>query len=124
YPVFGMADSRSAADEVPDIKGVSLYLAGRATIESPLTGKRRSSGVNATLADADQFMRLEFSDGRYFTPAEASRNSPVVVLSHKLAKELAAGRAPATMVGRPVKVNGTPRQVIGVLAPYSGEFAL
>jgi putative ABC transport system permease protein len=69
-------------------------------------------------------MRLQFTDGRYFSPVEAARNAPVVVLSNKLAQELAAGRSPSSMLGRIVRVNGNPREVIGILAPYKGEFAL
>jgi putative ABC transport system permease protein len=124
YPVFTLADATAARDELGRTSGVSLSLAGRATIESPQTGKRRSTGVTATLADADRFMRLTFTDGRYFSPIEAARNSPVVVLSNKLAEELAAGRAPSSMLGRTVRVNGSPREVIGILAPYKGEFTL
>ena len=124
YPVFTLADATAARDEIDRASGVSLSLAGRATVESPQTGKRRSTGVTATLADADQFMRLQFTDGRYFSPVEASRNAPVVVLSNKLAQELAAGRSPSSMLGRTVRVNGNPREVIGILAPYKGEFAL
>jgi len=124
YPVFTLADATAARDEIDRASGVSLSLAGRATVESPQTGKRRSTGVTATLADADQFMRLQFTDGRYFSPVEASRNAPVVVLSYKLAQQLAAGRSPSSMLGRTVRVNGNPREVIGILAPYKGEFAL
>jgi len=121
YPVFTLADAAAAREEISEVSGVSLSLGGRATVESPQTGKRRSTGVTATLADADRFMRLEFSDGRYFSQIEAARNTPVVVLSNKLATELAAGRAPSSMMGRTVRVNGNPREVIGVLAPYKGE---
>ena len=124
YPVFTLADAMAAREEIDRVGGVSLSLGGRATVDSPNTGKRRSTGVTATLADADQFMRLEFAEGRYFSPIEASRNTPVVVLSNKLAQELAAGRSPSSMLGRTVRVNGNPRQVIGILAPYKGEFAL
>jgi putative ABC transport system permease protein len=124
YPVFTLVDATAARGEIDRTGGVSLSLGGRATIESPQTGKRRSTGVMATLSDADRFMRLEFSDGRYFSPIEAARNTPVVVLSNKLAGELAAGRAPSSMLGRMVRVNGNPREVIGVLAPYKGELAL
>src|SRR3954469_9027274 len=85
YPVFTLADARSARDEIPEITGVSLSLTGRGTIESPETGKRRASGVSAVLPDADRFVQMKFAHGRFFTPAEASRNAPVVVLSYKLA---------------------------------------
>ena len=121
YPVFALADADAARTEIDRTLGVSLSLGGRTSVDSPQTGKRRSTGVTATLADADRFMRLEFSDGRYFSPIEAARNAPVVVLSSKLAGELAAGRAPSSMMGRTVRVNGNPREVIGVLAPYKGE---
>ena len=124
YPVFTLADATAARDEIDRAIGVSLSLSGRATVESPQTGKRRSTGVTATLADADQFMHLKFTDGRYFSPVEAARNAPVVVLSNKLAQELAGGRSPLSMLGRAVRVNGNPREVIGILAPYKGEFAL
>ena len=124
YPVFTLEDAVAARREISEVAGVSLTLGGRATIESPQTGKRRSSGLTATLADADRFMRLKFSDGRYFSAVEASRNAPVVVLSNKLAAELAAGRSPASMIGRTVRVNGHPREVIGVLEAYKGERAL
>ena len=124
YPVFTLADAQAARQEIAEAGGVSLTLGGRAVIESPTTGKRRSAGVTATLADADQFMRLEFTDGRYFSPVEASRNAAVVVLSNRLATELAAGRAPSSMVGRTVRINGSPREVIGILAPYKGERTL
>jgi putative ABC transport system permease protein len=121
YLVFTLADADAARAQIDGVNGVSLSLGGRTRVDSPQTGKRRSSGVTATLADADRFMRLEFSDGRYFSPIEAARNSPVVVLSNRLAGELAAGRAPSSMMGRTVRVNGNPREVIGVLAPYRGE---
>src|SRR5215203_4901472 len=75
YPVFTLADAAAARDEIGDASGVSLSLGGRTTVDSPQTGKRRSTGVTATLADADQFMRLEFSDGRYFSPIESARNT-------------------------------------------------
>jgi putative ABC transport system permease protein len=124
YPVFTLADARSAREEIDAIAGVSLSLSGRAPVESPETNKRRVAGVTATLADADRFMKLTFFEGRYFTESEASRNALVVVLSYRLAYELAAGRAPSTMMGRTVKVNGSAREVIGILSPYKGERAL
>jgi putative ABC transport system permease protein len=121
YPIFSLADARSARDEIPENLGVSLSLTGRAPVESPETGKRRSSGVSAVLPDADRFVKMKFAHGRFFTPSEASRNAPVVVLSYKLASELAAGRDAGSMIGRSVKVSGNPREVIGVLESYTGE---
>jgi putative ABC transport system permease protein len=45
----------------------------------------------------------------------------VVVISYLLAEELGAGRSPSRLIGEFVRVNGAPREVIGVLAPYPGE---
>lgn len=124
YPVFTLADAREAAKGIDDVAGVSLFLSGSAVIESPGTARRRITGVNATMADADRFMRLRFAEGRYFTAAEASHDAKVVVLSHRLAEELAAGRGARAMLGREVRIGGDAREVIGILASYEGERAL
>jgi hypothetical protein len=54
---------------------------------------------------------------------EAERDADVVVLSHRLAAELAPDGEAETLVGSMVRVNGDPRRVIGVLEPYKGERA-
>jgi putative ABC transport system permease protein len=119
YPVFTAAEAEAAA-ALPGVRGVSLVVGGNSVIEAG-RGERRAAGVSATLASAADFHALEFATGRYFTEVEAARNSPIVILSHKLADELAAGLGASSMVGRTVRVNGEPRRVIGVLAPYKGE---
>ncbi|HSQ31866.1 MAG TPA: ABC transporter permease [Gemmatimonadaceae bacterium] len=121
YPIFTLADARDADDQIIRASAVSLVVTGSATIESPITGGRRSVGMNATLADADRFMSLSIAEGRYFTPSEEARGVPVVVLSNRLARELARGRSPDVLLQQMVNVNGTPHQVIGILAAYEGE---
>jgi putative ABC transport system permease protein len=46
-----------------------------------------------------------------------ARASPVVVLGHRLARELAEPRDPLWLVGRTVRLGGARREVVGVLAP-------
>ena len=121
YPVFTQADVRAIRDEVPGVLAALLVASGRTRIEVPKTGKRRTSTVSATLADAVSFTSMRFAAGRFFTAAEASRNAPVVVVSWSLAEELAAGRDPLGMLGQRVRVGSTPREIIGIHAPYTGE---
>jgi putative ABC transport system permease protein len=45
----------------------------------------------------------------------------VVVLSYKLAAELSLPKAPEQLIGSAVRVNGSSREVIGIIAPYKGE---
>ena len=64
---------------------------------------------------------MVLADGRFFTESEAGRGATVVVLSQKLAAELAAGGDPRRMVGHDVRANGVAMGVIGVLAAYGAS---
>jgi len=121
YPVFTPADAAQAST-LPGVGSVSLVLTGSALVEG-LRGDRRGAGVSATLSSAAEFHAMHFAAGRYFTQVEADRNTPVVVLSHRLAREISGGLAPESMIDRTVRVNGEPRRVIGVLESYRGERA-
>jgi putative ABC transport system permease protein len=59
--------------------------------------------------------------GRYFTDVEVTHNSPVVVLSHKLAAELSPTGDAGAMLGREVRVRGRAFTTVGVMPPYTGE---
>jgi putative ABC transport system permease protein len=124
YPVFTARDATAAAREIPGVKSLSLSANGNAQVEAPQGATRRAAGITALLANGADFMHLDVAEGRFFTEAEAERNRPVIVLSNRLAAELADGRRAGSLVGRTVRVRGAPRQVIGVLAPYPGERAL
>ena len=119
YPVFTPA-AAAEASALPGVGSVSLVLTGPALVEG-LRGDRRGAGVNATLSGAAEFHAMRFAAGRYFTEVEAERNTSVVVLSHRLAREVGGGVAAESMVDRMVRVNGEPRRVIGVLEAYRGE---
>src|SRR5215208_2784296 len=121
YPVFTPRDAEAARDEIEGVAAVALHVTGSVPVDAPETGKRRMVSVTAALAGADRFTRMDFAVGRFFSEIEEQHNTPVVVISHKLAVELAAGRSPLTLPGRTVRVQGSPREVIGILAPYKGE---
>jgi len=120
-PVFGRVEAAAIAREVDGVKGVSLSVSATVPVESPRSGSRREASVTAAMAGVDQFARAELAVGRFFTRVEDARDAPVVVLSHKLALDLAQPRAPEQLLGESVRVHGAPREVIGILAAYKGE---
>lgn len=120
YPVFTRADAELAG-QIPGVIAMSLTSQGRVVVDLPETGKRRNTVVSGVLSRADEFYHMKFVEGRLFTDAETQRASHVVVLSNKLATDLMDGRDPERIVGRMVRVNGQPCEVIGVLEPYDGE---
>ena len=120
YPVFTRADAADARG-VPGAGDVTLMVQGRTVVDLPETGKRRQASITGALSRADVFHHMTFAEGRFFTEAEVARGSRVIVVSNRLAQDLMAGRDPERLVGRRVRVNGTPCEVIGVLEPYEGE---
>lgn len=120
YPIFTREDAASAR-AIPGVVDLSLVLSDRTTIDLPETGKRRQISLSGVLARADNFHHLKFLEGRFFTDGEAQHSARVVVVSYKLAEALMAGRDPASIVGRQVRVNQQPCEVIGVLDTYVGE---
>jgi len=121
FPVF-TPDDADQLRRLAGVGGVSLSLQGTTVAEGP-AGNRRPVTVVATLAGNAEFQRLEFAGGRYFTEVEADRNTPVAVLSHKLARELSEDGQADRLIGVTIRINGDPRRVIGVLASFRGERA-
>jgi putative ABC transport system permease protein len=120
YPVFAMRD----ADDLQDFLGangeVTMTVGGSAIVSTP-TAPAHAASVTGTLANYLTFGMKDVFAGRYFTEVEVTHNAPVIVLSHKLAAELApSGDAPA-MLGRDVRVNGRAFTTVGIMPPYTGE---
>ena len=122
YPVFSPSDAAEALSAT-GASGMSLIVSAGLTIDNPSANRRRAASVSGVLSRADQFHALELEDGRFFTDAEAERGAPVIVLSHKLAEELAPDRDPHRIVGSLVRIDGTTLTVLGTLAAYEGETA-
>ncbi len=121
YPVFGPGDAAAILREVEWVKEVALSVSSTVPVESPRSGARRETGVTAAMAGVEVFAHQELSAGRFFTRVEDERGAAVVVLSHLLATELARPRASDALLGEIVRVNGAPREVIGVLEKLKGE---
>ena len=121
YVRFGPEDARRAAAGIPEAAGVSLNVSGTTTVVPPDGGRRRGARVTATLPGAAEFYSLDIAAGRFFSEVEASRNLPVAVVSHNMAAELGRGGAPEALLGRTVRMRGSPRKVVGILAKQREE---
>ena len=120
YPIFEIADAAELQRRLGTSGEVTMMASGRAIVGS-MTAPPHAASVTATLANYLAFGRKDVFAGRYFTDGEASRNAPVVVLSHNLAAELSPTGDPALMVEREVRVHGRPVTVVGVMPTYTGE---
>lgn len=118
YPTFDMEDADQAGAEVPGVSRYALTLNGSALVE--FLDRRASAHLTLATAGLADFGGMNVGFGRFFTEAEVARASPVVVLGHRLATQLADSRDPLWLIGRTVRLGGEQREVIGVLAPPTG----
>src|SRR2546423_8618316 len=115
YPVLTSEDAERAKNEVPGVAQYALTLTGNAPVE--YLDRRATALLTLSTASLADFTSIEVLAGRFFTPSEVMHSAPVIVLGHRLAKELAGGRDALWMIGRAIKVSGRRREVVGVLAP-------
>lgn len=120
YPIFTTKD----ADELQAFLGsagdVTMSVGGSAIVSTP-TAAAHAASVTGTLANFLTFGMKDVFAGRFFTDVEVAHNAPVVVLSYKLAVELAPNGNAAAMIGRDVRVRGRAFTAVGVMPPYTGE---
>jgi putative ABC transport system permease protein len=95
--------------------------AGQARVSLPRTGRERTASISAVSSGIEATGRPLLAGGRNFSRREDAVNAPVVVLSWKLAEELADGRPPTSLIGEQVRVGRLPREVIGVWEGTAGE---
>jgi putative ABC transport system permease protein len=120
YPVFGLRDAADLQAALGATADVTMSVAGSTIVDGPREAAHAASAT-ATLANFLLFGRRDVYAGRYFTDAEVSHNTQVVVLSYKLAAELSPTGDPSVMVGREVRVRGRTMTAIGVMPSYAGE---
>lgn len=115
YPVLTTEDAERAKSEVPGVAQYALTLTGNAPVE--YLDRRATALLTLSTASLIDFTAMEMTAGRFFTASEVMHSSPVIVLGHRLAQELAGGRDALWLIGRAIKVSGRKREVVGVLAP-------
>lgn len=82
------------------------------------TAKYRSSSAEGAYmigltSDFGEMFNFEYDDGRYFSQSEYNFGSNKAILGYSVAEQLFAGNIDP--VGKTIKVNGRPMEVIGVL---------
>jgi putative ABC transport system permease protein len=102
---------------VPALVGVESESGGQVVGDNGTTVSNvRMSGVSPEIF---QIRDWTIDKGRAFTPQEADRGLPVVVLGSQTAEELFGAADP---IGRTVRIRGFPYRVIGVMAPLGSLF--
>ena len=120
YPELTLEDAERAQAEVPGVIRHSLMLNGRTETEH--LGARATVQLTLGTASLADFAGLQLAGGRFFTTGEETHGSPVIVLGHRTATELAGVHDPLWLVGRTIRAGGERREVVGVLeAPASGD---
>jgi putative ABC transport system permease protein len=83
------------------------------------TGRPRQVQAVATEADYFQIKKFGITNGRAFTPQEVQAGSRVLVIGVEVAEHFFDGLDP---VGRELRVQGTPYQIIGVIEKQGSVF--
>lgn len=81
----------------------------------------RQTRVLGATADFERLQRLELAGGTFLPESDLDRGSAVVVLGHRVARELFPGRSP---LGEAVRVGGWRMRVIGVLAERGEQLGM
>jgi putative ABC transport system permease protein len=120
YPTFTLRDADDLHAALGAREDVTMSVTG-SSIVTTATAAPHAVSVRATLANWLIFGMRDLLAGRYFTDAEVTHNTPVVVLSYKLASALSPSGDAATMVGTEVRVRGRTMVTVGVMPAYTGE---
>jgi putative ABC transport system permease protein len=120
-PILTTAHLDEMGREIPMLRASTMILSGTGRITWPRSGKHRFVSITAATAGIDGFGKTNLAVGRPFTVAEARHNAPVILISYRLARELADSRTPESMLQQVVHVRGQPREVIGIFAPVVAE---
>lgn len=100
--------------DFPGFQAMAAYRPDDTTLETPGGALRLTPGVAAT-ADLFDVLGTRPVLGRGFQPGDdAAGAPPVSIISHSLWQELGAD---PSIVGKPVRLGGTARTVVGVMPP-------
>jgi putative ABC transport system permease protein len=118
-PRLGFDDARYLEERM-QTPGILAYAYDQGATVSDGRG-RNAENVNVVGASANFFSvrDLEIERGRAFSPTEAENGAPVVVLGKDVVEVLFGDRP---VLGRTVRIQGAPYQVIGVMAEQGSLF--
>lgn len=105
--------------EVPALVAVASFASGE--LESEIWRKVENVWVTGASENYFRIRRLQVAHGRLFSPQEARRGVPVVVLGSETAEKLFGNLDP---LDRRVRIGGFPYRVIGVLEKQGSLFGI
>ncbi len=106
----------NALSQLPDVVGVAPLIQNR--VQVVYQGQNANTRVVGTTSPYQTMSNLTMASGSFFSSANETANSSVVVLGSAVAQELFSNGQDA--VGQVVTLNGLPFQVIGVLQSKGG----
>ena len=111
-PVPGFREYKALTENLTTAKLVTYsFFTGMKTVKYGNNSVERTLCVAIT-GEYDEFHKLEYEAGRFFSPTEYSMGLNRVILGYKVAQELFGDKDP---IGREVKLYGREMTVIGVL---------
>lgn len=120
-PQLTFDDAEWLAERMETPGTVAISSTSRGRVQAPQGATLDNVLVTGASATYFQIRDLVLEEGRPFSPHEAERGMPVVVLGREVADKLFDGR-PA--LGRTVRIQGFPYQVIGVLERQGSLFGM
>ncbi len=122
YPIFTVDNMNALKSRLMPGSAVAMAADGMGTFVAKPGGAPRAASVASVLGSPDAVGGgIGIAHGRFLTDAEMSSGAPAVVISNKLAVELAAGRDVATLVGATLTLQGSPWTIVGVLEPFPAD---
>jgi len=115
-PVRLTVDDARSIRELGGSKSVTLMNRTSGEVRNAAGTVRRMATVSSDVDFSDS-ARLEVSAGRLLSAEESAGDSPVVMLSHDLARAFASDSDAHTMLGNSVQVGSTKAVVVGILEP-------
>ncbi len=98
---------------------VRLLISGPALVDTRAPARPRGALVTALRSWPESGHGLEIARGRAMTADEMRGGAAVVIVSDRLSRALADQKEPGSEPGQTLRLMGTDRTVIGVLAPQS-----
>ncbi len=118
-----LVEANSLRAAVSEYGSVNMTENGTALVTTRADTTPHAAHVMGLLAPEPSMVDSTLLGGRVFTAAEAASGAPVVVVSYKLANDVAHGRTPRDVIGDTLLFQGQPRQIIGVLKAEETETA-
>jgi len=114
YLVLTRVDAEAIMASIPHVSAGLLTLSGAGTAALP-GGITDTVEIIATLPGQADVMKRGFAAGRYFTAAEATAGTPVVVVTLALGSAI-GGDDVSGALGQHIGIRGREYEVVGVLA--------